>query len=39
MSDVTLHLAENRMEVHRKFAEPWRVTLVDTGDQTRPVVG
>ena len=34
MSDVTLHLAENRMEVHRKTAEPWRVTLVDTGERT-----
>ena len=31
-SDVTLHLAENRMEVHRNTAEPWRVTLVDTGE-------
>jgi glucose-1-phosphate cytidylyltransferase len=26
MSDVTLHLAENRLEVHRQMAEPWRVT-------------
>jgi glucose-1-phosphate cytidylyltransferase len=34
MSDVTLHLAENRMEVHRETAEPWRVTLLDTGDAT-----
>ncbi len=34
MSDVTLHLAENRMEVHRETAEPWRVTLVDTGEET-----
>ena len=34
MSDVTLHLAENRMEVHRETAEPWRVTLVDTGEHT-----
>jgi glucose-1-phosphate cytidylyltransferase len=33
-SDVTLHLAENRMEVHRNTAEPWRVTLVDTGEAT-----
>jgi len=31
-SDVTIHLAENRTEVHRKTAEPWRVTLVDTGE-------
>ena len=33
-SDLTFHLAENRMEVHQKFAEPWRVTLVDTGEHT-----
>jgi glucose-1-phosphate cytidylyltransferase len=32
MSDVTFHMGENRMEVHRKRVEPWRVTLVDTGD-------
>ena len=34
MSDVTFHLAENRMEVHRETAESWRVTLVDTGEET-----
>ena len=34
-SDVTLHIAENRMEVHRKAAEPWRVTLIDTGAATQ----
>jgi glucose-1-phosphate cytidylyltransferase len=34
MSDVTFHIAENRMEVHRETAEPWRVTLVDTGENT-----
>lgn len=34
MSDITMHLAENRMEVHREAAEPWSVTLVDTGDAT-----
>src|SRR6195256_4821216 len=33
-ADVTFHLAENRMEVHRETAEPWRVTLVDTGEET-----
>jgi glucose-1-phosphate cytidylyltransferase len=32
MSDVTFRMAENRMEVHQKRAEPWNVTLVDTGD-------
>jgi glucose-1-phosphate cytidylyltransferase len=35
MSDVTLHLADNRMEVHRNTSESWRVTLVDTGDQSQ----
>jgi glucose-1-phosphate cytidylyltransferase len=34
MSDVTYCMRENRMEVHHKHAEPWRVTLVDTGDNT-----
>lgn len=34
MSDVTFDMSHNRMEVHEKFAEPWRVTLVDTGDDT-----
>ncbi len=34
MSDVTFDLAENRMEVHQASAEPWRVTLVDTGENT-----
>ena len=32
MSDVTFDMARNRMEVHHNNAEPWRVTLVDTGD-------
>ncbi|MFC4762366.1 glucose-1-phosphate cytidylyltransferase [Dyella koreensis] len=34
-SDVTFDLASNQMEVHHRHAEPWRVTLVDTGDQTQ----
>lgn len=34
MSDVTFDMAHNKMEVHQKHAEPWRVTLVDTGDDT-----
>jgi glucose-1-phosphate cytidylyltransferase len=33
-SDVTFHIDQNRMEVHRNTAEPWRVTLVDTGEST-----
>ena len=31
-SDVTFHMGENSMEVHEGRAEPWTVTLVDTGD-------
>ena len=34
MSDVTFDMAQNRMEVHQHRAEPWRVTIVDTGEQT-----
>lgn len=34
MSDVTFDMRSNRMEVHFKRAEPWSVTLVDTGDDT-----
>jgi len=33
-SDVTFDMASNRMEVHQQKAEPWRVTLVDTGDDS-----
>ena len=33
-SDVTFDMRSNRMEVHHKHAEPWRVTLVDTGEQS-----
>jgi len=34
MSDVTFDMVNNKMEVHHASAEPWRVTLVDTGDET-----
>ncbi|MCF7979836.1 MAG: glucose-1-phosphate cytidylyltransferase [Chromatiaceae bacterium] len=34
MSDVTFDMSTNQMEVHQRKAEPWRVTLVDTGDDT-----
>lgn len=34
MSDVTFDMSSNGMEVHQKKAEPWRVTLVDTGEDT-----
>jgi len=33
-SDVTFDIKGNKMEVHKKFAEPWLVTLVDTGEKT-----
>jgi len=33
-SDVTFDVATGRMEVHQESAEPWRVTLVDTGEET-----
>ncbi len=34
MSDVTIDLAANNIEVHQNQAEPWRITLVDTGEET-----
>jgi glucose-1-phosphate cytidylyltransferase len=34
MSDVTFDMERNVMEVHQRKAEPWKVTLVDTGDTT-----
>ncbi len=34
MSDVTFNMSDNSMEVHQNSAEPWRVTLVDTGEKT-----
>ena len=34
-SDVTFDMSNNQMTVHERHAEPWRVTLVDTGDETQ----
>ena len=34
MSDVTFDMGKNKVEVHHNAAEPWRVTLVDTGEMT-----
>jgi len=34
MSDVTFNMRDNNMEVHNKRAEPWNVTLVDTGENS-----
>ena len=35
MSDVSFDMEDNRMEVHQQHAEPWKVTLVDTGEDTQ----
>lgn len=35
MSDVTFDMSDNRMEVHQRAAEPWKVTLVDTGEASQ----
>jgi glucose-1-phosphate cytidylyltransferase len=34
MSDVTFDMSKNEIQVHQRLVEPWRVTLVDTGDDT-----
>jgi glucose-1-phosphate cytidylyltransferase len=34
MSDVTFDMSNNSMQVHQQSAEPWKVTLIDTGDNT-----
>ena len=34
MSDVTFDMQNNKMEVHNQNSEPWRVTLIDTGDDS-----
>ncbi len=33
-SDVTFDIQQNEMEIHQRNAEPWRVTLIDTGEET-----
>jgi glucose-1-phosphate cytidylyltransferase len=35
MSDVTIDIAGNKLEVHDNKAEPWRITLIDTGNETQ----
>ena len=37
MSDVTIDIAGNRLDIHQNHADPWKVTLVDTGDTTQTV--
>lgn len=34
MSDVTVHIRENRLETHQQYGEDWKVTLINTGDAT-----
>jgi glucose-1-phosphate cytidylyltransferase len=34
-SDVTIDLSRNQVEVHHRHAEPWKVTLIDTGEKTQ----
>jgi glucose-1-phosphate cytidylyltransferase len=33
-SDITFDMTNNQMEVHHRYSEPWRVTVVDTGEQS-----
>ncbi len=35
MSDMTIDLSDNSVEIHKRNAEPWKVTLVDTGENTQ----
>jgi glucose-1-phosphate cytidylyltransferase len=35
MSDVTFDMRDNSMKVHQASAEPWKVTMIDTGDETQ----
>ena len=35
MSDVTFDMSTNEMHIHNRKAEPWKVTLVDTGENTQ----
>lgn len=34
MSDITFDMEHNEMQVHQRYAEPWKVTLLDTGENT-----
>lgn len=35
MSDVTIDMSKNSVEVHQQYSEPWKITLVDTGEATQ----
>src|SRR5208282_5095011 len=34
MSDVTIDLSQNQVNIHNSYSEPWRITLIDTGELT-----
>ena len=34
MSDISIDISNNSIEFHRRYAEPWKITLLDTGDNT-----
>ena len=34
MSDVTFNIQDNKMDIHQNKSEPWKVSLVDTGEET-----
>jgi len=34
MSDVTIDIQKNKTEIHQNFSEPWKISLIDTGDST-----
>ena len=34
MSDVTIDIKNNKIETHHNFSEPWKISLIDTGDNT-----
>ena len=33
-SDVTFNMKDNSMEIHNKYTDPWKITLIDTGENT-----
>jgi glucose-1-phosphate cytidylyltransferase len=34
MSDVTIDIKNNKIEIHQNFSEPWKISLIDTGENT-----